>query len=156
MLDRVLSPLPAALEDRVVVTDGAMGTMLPSVDLALDDFAGHEGCDEILTVIGSDGVRAYLKADAETDTFGAILPNGIEDRIFELSRVGGDLAREVAVPLPEPGRIGEEFPLHPEQSTDAFDAHHPEAKYLNVRAPCRSAHWAARRSAHWAARRSTQ
>jgi 5-methyltetrahydrofolate--homocysteine methyltransferase len=38
--------------------------------------------------------------------------------------------------LLEPGRIGvelsEELQLHPEQSTDAFVLHHPEAKYFNV------------------------
>jgi 5-methyltetrahydrofolate--homocysteine methyltransferase len=38
--------------------------------------------------------------------------------------------------LLEPGRIGvtlsEEMQLHPEQSTDAFILHHPEAKYFNV------------------------
>jgi 5-methyltetrahydrofolate--homocysteine methyltransferase len=38
----------------------------------------------------------------------------------------------------EPGRIGVELSeelqlqLHPEQSTDAFVLHHPEAKYFNV------------------------
>jgi 5-methyltetrahydrofolate--homocysteine methyltransferase len=38
--------------------------------------------------------------------------------------------------LLEPSRIGvelsEEFQLHPEQSTDAFVVHHPEAKYFNA------------------------
>jgi 5-methyltetrahydrofolate--homocysteine methyltransferase len=38
--------------------------------------------------------------------------------------------------LLEPERIGvelaEESQLHPEQSTDAFVLHHPEAKYFNV------------------------
>ena len=38
--------------------------------------------------------------------------------------------------LLEPERIGvtlsEELQLHPEQSTDAFVLHHPEAKYFNV------------------------
>ncbi|MGZ4520920.1 MAG: vitamin B12 dependent-methionine synthase activation domain-containing protein, partial [Mycobacteriaceae bacterium] len=38
--------------------------------------------------------------------------------------------------LLEPGRIGvelsEELQLHPEQSTDAFVLHHPEAKYFNA------------------------
>jgi 5-methyltetrahydrofolate--homocysteine methyltransferase len=115
MVDRVSSPLLAALEDRVVVADGAMGTMLQSVDLTLDDFAGHEGCNEILNVTRPDVVRgvhrAYLEAGAdavETNTFGANLPNladyGISDRIFELSRVGGALAREVADEFAEPGR----------------------------------------------------
>jgi len=40
-------------------------------------------------------------------------------------------------PLLEPGRIGitlsEEFQLDPEQSTTAIVAHHPEARYFNVR-----------------------
>jgi 5-methyltetrahydrofolate--homocysteine methyltransferase len=40
-------------------------------------------------------------------------------------------------PLLEPGRIGvalsEEFQLDPEQSTSALIAHHPEARYFNVR-----------------------
>jgi len=39
--------------------------------------------------------------------------------------------------LLEPSRIGvelsEEFQLHPEQSTDAFVVHHPEASYFNAK-----------------------
>jgi 5-methyltetrahydrofolate--homocysteine methyltransferase len=38
--------------------------------------------------------------------------------------------------LLDPGRIGvelsDELQLHPEQSTDAFVLHHPEAKYFNT------------------------
>ena len=41
------------------------------------------------------------------------------------------------VQLLEPSRIGvelsEEFQLHPEQSTSALVAHHPEAKYFAAR-----------------------
>ncbi|MGH3992224.1 MAG: vitamin B12 dependent-methionine synthase activation domain-containing protein, partial [Pseudonocardiaceae bacterium] len=44
--------------------------------------------------------------------------------------------RAKIVDLVEPDRIGvklsEEFQLHPEQSTDAIVAHHPEAKYFNA------------------------
>ncbi|MBS4730435.1 methionine synthase [Mycobacterium sp. SM1] len=44
--------------------------------------------------------------------------------------------RAKVMALLEPQRIGvtlsEEFQLHPEQSTDAFVLHHPEAKYFNV------------------------
>ena len=44
--------------------------------------------------------------------------------------------RRKLVALLEPERIGvelsEEVQLHPEQSTDAFVLHHPEAKYFNV------------------------
>ena len=70
------------LADRILVADGAMGTMLQAADLTLDDFEGHEGCNEILNVTRPDVVRgvheAYLAAGAdcvETNTFGANLAN---------------------------------------------------------------------------------
>jgi 5-methyltetrahydrofolate--homocysteine methyltransferase len=96
-----------ALRERVVVADGAMGTMLQAADLTLDDFQGHEGCNEILNVSRPDVVRgihdAYFRAGAdavETNTFGANWANlgeyGIADRIRELARTGASLAREVA------------------------------------------------------------
>jgi 5-methyltetrahydrofolate--homocysteine methyltransferase len=99
--------LLAALRERVLVADGAMGTMLQAHDLSLDDFEGLEGCNEILNVSRPDVVRAVhdayfaVGADAvETNTFGANLANlgeyGIESRIRELSEAGARLAREVA------------------------------------------------------------
>src|SRR3954470_4516452 len=99
--------LLAALRERVVVADGAMGTMLQDHDLGLDDFEGHEGCNEILSVTRPDVVRAVHDAyftvgcDAvETNTFGANLANlaeyGISDRIHELSLAAARIAREVA------------------------------------------------------------
>src|SRR6266516_3362327 len=95
------------LRDRVVVADGAMGTMLQAADLSLDDFAGLEGCNEILNVTRPDvvgGVHdAYFAAGSdavETNTFGANFANlgeyGIAERIFELAEAGARLAREVA------------------------------------------------------------
>ena len=41
---------------RVVVADGAMGTMLQAADPTLDDFEGYEGCNEILNVTRPDVV----------------------------------------------------------------------------------------------------
>jgi len=38
----------AALRERVLVFDGAMGTMLQAADLTLDDYENLEGCSEIL------------------------------------------------------------------------------------------------------------
>ena len=110
-----LSSLLNVLAHRVVVADGAMGTMLQSADLTLDDFAGLEGCNEILNVTRPDVVRAvhrgYLEAGAdavESNTFGANLANlaeyGIADRIWELAEVGATLAREVADEFTEPHR----------------------------------------------------
>ena len=96
-----------ALATRVVVADGAMGTMLQAADPSLDDFQGHEGCNEILNVTRPEVVAgvhdAYFSAGVdcvETNTFGANLANlgeyGIEDRIYELARAGAAIARDVA------------------------------------------------------------
>jgi 5-methyltetrahydrofolate--homocysteine methyltransferase len=99
--------LRAALASRVVIADGAMGTMLQAANPSLEDFENHEGCNEILNVTRPDVVasvhRAYLEAgvDAiETNTFGANWANlaeyGIEDRIYELARAGAEIARKSA------------------------------------------------------------
>jgi 5-methyltetrahydrofolate--homocysteine methyltransferase len=99
--------LRQALASRVVVADGAMGTMLQAANPTLEDFQNHEGCNEILNVSRPDIVRSvhdeYLSAgvDAiETNTFGANWSNladyGIEDRIYELAFAGGKIAREAA------------------------------------------------------------
>ena len=99
--------LRSELARRVVVADGAMGTMLQAHDLALDDFQGHEGCNEVLNVTRPDVVRAVHDAYfdvgvdcVETNTFGANWANlaeyGIEDRIDELAGAGAAIAREAA------------------------------------------------------------
>ncbi|MGH3423194.1 MAG: methionine synthase [Nocardioidaceae bacterium] len=99
--------LRSALASRVVVSDGAMGTMLQAHDLGLDDFEGHEGCNEILNVTRPDVVRAihdaYYEAGVDcvgTNTFGTNFGNlgeyGITDRIHELARAGAAIAREAA------------------------------------------------------------
>ena len=96
-----------ALAERVLVADGAMGTMLQSFDLSLDDFDQLEGCNEILNVTRPDVVTrihdAYLAVGVdciETNTFGANWANlaeyGIEHRITELALAGARLARASA------------------------------------------------------------
>ena len=101
------SELRKALATRVVIADGAMGTMLQAADPSLEDFQGHEGCNEVLNVSRPDIVRSvhdqYLTVgvDAiETNTFGANWANlaeyGIEDRIYELAYAGGVIARQAA------------------------------------------------------------
>ncbi|MEY3966920.1 MAG: methionine synthase, partial [Actinomycetota bacterium] len=96
-----------ALSQRVVIADGAMGTMLQDQKPTLDDFLGHEGCNEILNVTRPDIVTsvhdAYFETGVdcvETNTFGANWSNlsdyGIDDRIEELARAGAALARESA------------------------------------------------------------
>ncbi|MFG2305829.1 methionine synthase [Actinacidiphila glaucinigra] len=99
--------LREALATRVVVADGAMGTMLQAQNPTLDDFEGHEGCNEVLNVSRPDIVasvhREYFAVGVdcvETNTFGAnfsaLGEYDIADRIVELSEAGARIAREVA------------------------------------------------------------
>ncbi|MCC3767116.1 methionine synthase [Streptomyces sp. UNOC14_S4] len=101
------SALREALASRVVVADGAMGTMLQAQDPSLDDFQQLEGCNEVLNVTRPDIVRsvheAYFSVGVdcvETNTFGANLSAlgeyDVAHRILELSEAGARIAREVA------------------------------------------------------------
>ncbi|MHB1875918.1 MAG: methionine synthase, partial [Streptosporangiaceae bacterium] len=107
--------LRSAIARRVVIADGAMGSMLQSSPATLDDFAGYEGCNEILNVTRPDVVRAihegYLDAGVDaitTNTFGANLGNlgeyGISDRVRELSVAGAAIARQAADEASTPDR----------------------------------------------------
>ncbi|MFF8989450.1 methionine synthase [Streptomyces sp. NPDC014983] len=102
-----VTALRDALASRVVVADGAMGTMLQSLEPSLEDFEGLEGCNEVLSITRPDVVdsvhTAYLDAGVDcikTNTFGgnhsALAEYGIADRVFELSRASGALARAAA------------------------------------------------------------
>ncbi|MFD7452433.1 methionine synthase [Kitasatospora sp. NPDC059827] len=99
--------LREALATRVVVADGAMGTMLQAQDPTLEDFQNLEGCNEVLNVTRPDIVRSVHEAYfavgvdcVETNTFGAnfsaLGEYEIAERIFELSEAGARIAREVA------------------------------------------------------------
>ncbi|WP_405793722.1 methionine synthase [Streptomyces longwoodensis] len=99
--------LREALTTRVVVADGAMGTMLQAQEPTLEDFQQLEGCNEILNVTRPDIVRsvheAYFAAGVdcvETNTFGAnhaaLSEYDIPGRITELSEAGARVARESA------------------------------------------------------------
>jgi 5-methyltetrahydrofolate--homocysteine methyltransferase len=100
-------PFLAAMDERVLVWDGAMGTMLQEAGLTLEDFSGLEGCNEILVrtrpEVVADIHRAYFDAGAdvvETNTFGAtslvLSEYGLEKDALELNRKAAQIAREVA------------------------------------------------------------
>ncbi|WP_163542241.1 methionine synthase [Occultella kanbiaonis] len=107
MLPERAAALKHAISTRVVVADGAMGTMLQDANLTLDDFQGLEGCNEILNVTRPDVIEsvhdAYYAVGVdcvETNTFGANWSNlsdyDIDDRIFELAEAGARIARRSA------------------------------------------------------------
>jgi len=101
------STLSSLIKNRVVIADGAMGTMIQRYDLDLGDFKGLEGCNEILNESRPEVIKeihsAYFDAGAdvvETNSFGCNLANfaeyGIEHRIYDLSFSASKLAREAA------------------------------------------------------------
>ncbi|MFJ5262942.1 methionine synthase [Streptomyces sp. NPDC088387] len=102
-----VAALREALATRVVVADGAMGTMLQAQDPTLEDFQQLEGCNEVLNITRPDIVRSVhaeyfgVGVDCvETNTFGANLSAlgeyDIPERVTELSEAGARIARETA------------------------------------------------------------
>src|SRR5450755_2245637 len=95
--DQRYRALTDALEHRILVLDGAMGTMIHQAPLSIEtDYLGRENCPEILNVTRPDVIqgihRAYLESGAdiiETNTFGgagiALADNKLQDRAYELN-----------------------------------------------------------------------
>src|SRR5919205_1012206 len=109
--------LEDALSTRILVLDGAMGTMLQDRHLTADDFGGPalEGCNENLVLTRPDVVldihREYFKAGSdivETDSFQSgpivLAEYGLADRAFEISKAAAAIARQAADEFSQPGR----------------------------------------------------
>jgi len=103
---RALSEL---LEERILVLDGAMGTMLQQCNLTATDFGGAtlEGCNENLVRTRPDVVldihRKYLEAGSdiiETNSFGGtpivLAEYGLASQAREINRKAAELARQAA------------------------------------------------------------
>ncbi len=101
--------LRGLLADRVLVLDGAMGTMLQARNLTAADFGGAalEGCNENLVITRPDVVsdihRSYLAAGAdiiETNSFGGtplvLSEYKLESKAYELNKRAAELARATA------------------------------------------------------------
>jgi 5-methyltetrahydrofolate--homocysteine methyltransferase len=97
------------LRERVLVLDGAMGTMLQQQNLTAADFGGAklEGCNENLVMTRPDVVlgihRKYLEAGSdiiETDSFGGtpivLAEYGLAEQTREINRRAAELARQAA------------------------------------------------------------
>src|SRR6266545_1681355 len=101
--------LAEAFHRRILVLDGAMGTMIQSRNLAAQDFGGaqYEGCNEHLNLTRPDVIRAihgaYLGAGADlvsTNSFGCapyvLGEYGLAERCHEITLAAARLAREAA------------------------------------------------------------
>ncbi|MBT2637893.1 methionine synthase [Bacillus sp. ISL-39] len=101
--------LTEQMKNKILIMDGAMGTMLQQADLTPADFGGEEydGCNEILNITVPEVIenihREYFEAGAdivETNTFGAtslVLDEyGIGHRAYEINKEAALIARKAA------------------------------------------------------------
>ncbi len=118
MMDREerIQLLLASLEDRILILDGAMGTMIQGFGLSEDDYRGDRFCDWERDLKGNNDLlsltrpqvirdihRQFLDAGAEiieTNTFNSNAPSmadyGMETLVRELNTAAAQLARECA------------------------------------------------------------
>ncbi len=102
-------PYLRALDERVIVFDGAFGTYIQDLDLSEDDFGGPalEGCNEMLCLTRPDVIAGMhetffdVGVDAvETASFGSfstvLTEYDIADRAHDMSVAAARIAREVA------------------------------------------------------------
>lgn len=106
-----------ALETRILVLDGAMGTMLQQRNPTIEDWGGpkFENCTENLLNTRPEWIkdihREYFRAGAdivETNSFGGstvtLAEFGLEDDWYHINHSAARLAREAAEEFAKPGR----------------------------------------------------
>ena len=101
--------LTEQMKKKILIMDGAMGTMLQQANLTPDDFGGedYDGCNEILNLTSPDIIEKihceYFAAGAdivETNTFGAtrlVLDEyGLGEKAYEINKAAALLAKKAA------------------------------------------------------------
>ena len=110
-----MSEFLKAVNERVIVYDGAMGTNIQFRNLTAEDYWGKEGCNELLVLSRPDVIADIHAAFygvgcdvVETDTFGStrivLAEYGLEERTRELNLAACKVAREVAQQFATAGR----------------------------------------------------
>lgn len=97
------------LKKKILIFDGAMGTMIQQANLTAADFGGEDfdGCNENLNITAPHVIekihRDYLQAGAdiiETNTFGGariVLDEyNLGDQVVTINQIGAELARKAA------------------------------------------------------------
>ena len=97
-----------AIDDHIVLFDGAMGTSIQQYDLTAEDFGGqqYEGCVDYLVITRPQMIKdihaSFLEVGSEvveTNTFRGnrltLGEYGLGDRVLEINRAAARLAREV-------------------------------------------------------------
>jgi 5-methyltetrahydrofolate--homocysteine methyltransferase len=106
---RRVEALRAAMRERILVLDGAMGTLIQAQDLKAADFGGaeYEGCNEYLALTRPDVIERihadYFDAGAdvtETDSFGGtpvvLAEFGLAHKAVEINAAASRVARKAA------------------------------------------------------------
>jgi 5-methyltetrahydrofolate--homocysteine methyltransferase len=102
-------------QEKILILDGAMGTAIMAAALNPDDYQGHDGCHDYLTLSRPEVISAihssYLAAGCdiiETNTFGAqageLAKYGLQERTYELNRKAAELAAAAASAHSTPGQ----------------------------------------------------
>lgn len=95
------------MNSKILILDGAMGTMLQKYNLEPTDFRGGAGNNDILNITRPDVIekihREYIEAGAdiiETNTFSSTSISQqeykCEELVYELNRKGAEIARKAA------------------------------------------------------------
>src|SRR6187200_733003 len=117
MASEILHPFEALMRERIVVLDGAMGTMVQRYKLSEADFRGErfadwkgkdlKGNNELLNLTQPQIIeeihRRYFEAGAdivETNTFNgqfiSLADYGMESLAYDMARAGAECARRAA------------------------------------------------------------
>lgn len=106
------------MRHRVLILDGAMGTMLRRYDTAArftGEWERYKGCNDLLALIAPDILEdihmQYLDAGADiisTNSFNtnaiSLADYGLEERVYDMARASAAVARSVADEYSTPGR----------------------------------------------------
>jgi 5-methyltetrahydrofolate--homocysteine methyltransferase len=127
-----------ALEKKVLVFDGAMGTSLQNQHLTAEHFGGEQynGCNDYLVISYPEAVekvhRSFLEVGVdvlETDTFRSnritMKEYGLQDRVIEINETAARLAR----------RLADEYshspsPLHPSPNIGRGDGSEGQPRFV--------------------------
>ena len=104
-MKKIMFELEKELKERILVLDGAMGTVLQKYELPAEDFNGAKGCYEILNETRPDIIfevhKKYIEAGAdiiETNSFNcnaiSLKDYHLEDKVYDLAKKSAEIARD--------------------------------------------------------------
>lgn len=107
--------LTQQINEKILIFDGAMGTMLQNANLTAEDFGGeeYEGCNEYLNITAPELIESihlqYLEAGAdiiETNSFGGtriVLDEyGLGEKAYEINKKAAEIAKKAVDQISTP------------------------------------------------------